>query len=331
MTGFADIIGHEQAAAHLQGAIRSGKVSHAYLISGAEGSGKRMLADAFAAALQCEEGGTEACGKCHSCRQAAGLNHPDIIYVTHEKPALISVSEIRSQLVGDVAIRPYNGKYKIYIVEDAEKMNTEAQNALLKTLEEPPEYAVILLLTRSARMLLETIRSRCVMLSLSPLRPEIVEQYLMEKLQLPDYDARVCAAFCGGSIGRAAELARSGYFREVRDKAVFIARNASVLDIPDLAEQVRQVAQWKMTITDFLDLLAVWYRDVLYFKATRDAGSVIFRDQVQSIRTAASRFSYEGLEMVNTALQKAGERLAANVNFDLTMELLFLTIKENER
>ena len=105
----------------------------------------------------------EPCLECHSCKQALGNNQPDIIYLTHEKPNTISVADIREQINHDIEIKPYSSKYKVYIVDEAEKMNQQAQNALLKTIEEPPAYAVILLLTTNADAFLQTIRSRCVM------------------------------------------------------------------------------------------------------------------------------------------------------------------------
>ena len=109
--------------------------------------------------LQCEEGGTEPCGHCDSCKRPLAKNHPDIIMITHEKPNVITIDEIREQLINDVAIKPYCSHYKIYIVADSELMNPQAQNALLKTIEEPPEYAVIMLLTSNIDALLPTIRS----------------------------------------------------------------------------------------------------------------------------------------------------------------------------
>lgn len=329
MSGFRDIIGHRELIGHLQNAIQSGKVSHAYLIQGEAGSGKRLIADAFAAALQCEAGGTEACQECHSCRQAAGHNHPDIIYVTHEKPGSIGVEEIRTQLAGDVLIRPYNGKYKIYIVAEADKLTPQAQNALLKTLEEPPAYVVILLLARNASALLDTIRSRCVQLDIRPVPDEEVRQYLMEHLEIPDYQADICVAFAQGNIGKAVQLASSENFNAIKAAALQLVSNAKEMDISEIINSVKSVLAYRVDIRDYLDILAVWYRDVLYFKATRDAGGIIFKDQMKNIRQCASVSSYEGLEEIGHAIQMAKGRLDANVNFELTMELLFLTIKEN--
>lgn len=329
MAGFREIVGHEQMIEHLKNAIQSNKVSHAYLFQGDPGSGKGMAADAFAMTLQCESSGTDACGNCHSCKQAASRNHPDIIYVTHEKPNSIGVDDIRSQLVGDVMIKPYNGKYKIYIVEEAEKMTPQAQNALLKTLEEPPAYAVILLLTTNASLLLDTIRSRCVLLNLRPVPDEQVRRYLMEHLEIPDYQADICVAFAQGSIGKAVSLASSENFNAIKASAMHLMGTIKDKDINDVINMVKEVQQYKVDIRDYLDILAVWFRDVLYFKATRDVDGVIFKDQLKNIRKNASTSSYEGLEQILKAIQTAKTRLDANVNFDLTMELLFLTIKEN--
>ncbi|HOO28706.1 MAG TPA: DNA polymerase III subunit delta, partial [Lachnospiraceae bacterium] len=161
MAGFNDIIGQEHLKEHLQKAIKTGNLSHAYMISGEKGSGKEFVANIFAMTLQCEKGGVEPCMECHSCRQAMTKNQPDIITVTHEKPNTISVEDIREQIVGDVAVKPYASKWKLYIIKDGEKMSVQAQNALLKTLEEPPSYVIILILTANSSMLLETIRSRC--------------------------------------------------------------------------------------------------------------------------------------------------------------------------
>ena len=161
METFRSVVGHKKVIAYLQECVRSGHVSHAYLLDGPDGVGKRLVARLFAATLLCREGGTEPCGACLSCRQMDSGNQPDVSYVTHEK-SVISVGDIREQLCNIVPVKPMVGPFRIFIVDEAERMNAEAQNALLKTLEEPPSYAVILLLTNNAEALLPTIRSRSV-------------------------------------------------------------------------------------------------------------------------------------------------------------------------
>lgn len=329
MPGFQDIAGHKQVIQHMKNAIELNKVSHAYVLSGEKGAGKKCLADTFAMALQCESAGDKPCTVCKSCKQAENRNHPDIIRVTHEKPNSIGIEEVRDQLVNDIQIKPYAGKYKVYIIPDAEKMTVQAQNAILKSIEEPPAYAVILLLTTNANTLLATILSRCVMLSLKPVPDEEVKDYLMEHVQVPDYQADICVAFAQGNIGKAVELASSENFIEIKKAALHLLRHIPEMEMNDIIHCVKGVSEFKIDIQDYLDLLGVWYRDVLYFKATKDVDGIIFKDQVRTISEQTNRGSYEGMNEILKGLQRAKERLNANVNFDLTMELLFLTIKEN--
>ena len=191
MQGFKDVAGHEEIIAHLQNAVKMNKVSHAYIFGGEHGSGKKLLASLFAMTLQCETQGIEPCMQCTSCKKALSKNHPDIINITHEKPNSIGIVEIRQQLIDDVSIRPYESRYKVYIVNEAQKMTLQAQNALLKTIEEPPAYAIILLLADNPDSLLPTISSRCVILNLKPVSDNLVKTYLMERMHIPDYQAEV--------------------------------------------------------------------------------------------------------------------------------------------
>lgn len=329
MPGFSDVLGHEQTIQHMKNAIRMNKVSHAYMINGEKGSGKKLLAGLFAQTLQCEAGGTEPCMQCRSCKQAESLNQPDIIRITHEKPNTISVEDIREQLNGDIQIRPYSSPYKVYIIDEADKLSVQAQNALLKTIEEPPSYAVIFLLTENAGTLLPTIRSRCVLLDLKPVSSQIIKRYLMEDLEIPEYRADICIVFAQGNVGKAKRLALSDNFGEMLDHVLHVVKYISEMEVGDLIEDLKKISEYKMEINDYLDLLTIWYRDVLLFKATRDADSMIFSDELISIRKKASESSYEGLGQIIEALEKAKQRLKANVNFDLTMELLLLTMKEN--
>lgn len=157
--------------------------------------GRKSLAHAFALALLCEKGKSEPCMECHACKQVLSGNHPDLIHVTHEKPGSIGVDDIREQINDTIMVRPYNGYHKIYIVDEAEKMTVQAQNALLKTIEEPPSYAVIMLLTTNQEAFLPTILSRCVQLKLKPLKDFVVRGYLVKNLHVPEAEADVYAAF----------------------------------------------------------------------------------------------------------------------------------------
>ena len=329
MPGFKEIVGHEEIIQHLQNAIRLGKVSHAYILSGEKGSGKKLLANTFAMALQCEKKDIDPCQECRSCKKAMSRNHPDIIYITHEKPNSIGIEDIRTQLIEDVMIKPYCSSYKIYIVDEAEKLTLQAQNALLKTIEEPPAYAVIMLLTSNMDAFLPTITSRCVKLNLRPVQESMVKDYLMEKMNLPDYQAQMDAAFSQGNIGKAKQMAESDDFNLMTEQALRILKKSKELELYEMVEMIKELSAEKQNLDEYLDLFAMWFRDVLFFKATKEVDGLMFKDQLNYIKERAKKSSYEGIEKILDALEKAKARLKANVNFELVMELLLLTIKEN--
>nr|WP_317355420.1 DNA polymerase III subunit [uncultured Agathobacter sp.] len=329
MAGFKDIVGHEQIIEHLKTAIEMGKVSHAYILNGPDLSGKMMIAEAFARALLCEKQDPDGCGECRSCRQSDDRNNPDIIYVKHDKPNTISVDDIRTQLNNDIVIKPYSNQYKIYIVDEAEKMNQQAQNALLKTIEEPPAYAVIMLLTTNADSFLQTIRSRCITLNLKSVKNDVIKSYLMTEKKIPDYQADVCAAFAQGVVGKAIKLASSDDFNELKESALSLIKRLDDIDLYEMGEAIKQISDYKLQVQDYFDLITVWYRDVLYMKATNDVNGLIFKDEVYDIKKQASKHSYHGIETIIEALDKAKLRINANVNFELVIELLLMTIKEN--
>lgn len=329
MATFQDIIGQDQMKEHLMGAIQHGKVSHAYLINGERSSGKEFIAKVFAKALQCEEGGVEPCGKCHSCKQAESGNQPDIIFVTHEKPNSFGVEDIRTQINQDIVIKPYSSKYKIYIMNEAEKMTVQAQNALLKTLEEPPAYAVIILLTTNVEAMLPTILSRLVVLNMKPVGDQLVKDYLMKEVKVPNYKADICVAFARGNLGKAKLLATSEEFDKVKEEAISLLKNIRQMEIQEVMKAIKKIGEYKLEVNDYLDIMAIWYRDTLLFKATNDANHLIFKEEIQYIKKVADQSTYEGIDSILKALEQAKRRIEANVSFDLAMELLLLTIQEN--
>ena len=226
-------------------------------------------------------------------------------------------------------IKPYTGPYKIYIVDEAEKMTVQAQNALLKTIEEPPAYAVILLLANNNTSLLPTITSRCVTLNFKPVRDDLIKSYLMEELHVPDYQAEVSVAFAQGNVGKAKQIATAEDFADMMDAALKILKKGDGMEVYEMVDAIKTLSEEKHTVYEYLDLFLVWFRDVLMFKATKEVDGLVFRQEYNAIKDRADKSSYEGLEKIIQAIETAKTRLQANVNFDLTMELLFLTIREN--
>lgn len=330
MVKFDSIYGHDNIKEHLTNAIKLDKVSHAYIFNGGLGSGKKTMASLFAKTLQCQENNQDErpCGVCQSCIQSDTNNQPDIIWIKHEKPGSIGVEDIREQLVGDIQIKPYSSKYKIYIIDEAEKLTVAAQNALLKTIEEPPAYGIIILLTTNAEIFLQTIISRCVVLDFKPVSEEMVRKYLKDKYDTGEYESRFAVAFAQGNIGRAVTIVTSPDFAQLKSDVMRLVKYAKEMSVSDIINEVKNVVNYKLTIDDYLDLLAMWYRDVLVFKSTNDTNPLIFRDDIAVIKNLASQISYEGLEDILNSIDKVKIRLKANVNFELTVELLIMAIKE---
>ncbi len=329
MLELKEILGHEPIKEHFFNAVLTGNISHAYILSGEEGMGKKSLANAFALALLCEKGQADPCRQCHACKQVLSGNHPDLIYVTHEKPASIGVDDVRHQINDTIQVKPYSSAHKIYIVDEAEKMTVQAQNALLKTIEEPPAYAVILLLTTNAESFLPTILSRCVQLKLKPLQDAQVKDYLMSRMGVEEPQADIFTAFARGNLGKAIHLADSEEFRRLYGELLDLLKNLKKSDISELLERIRKMKDEKLDIHQCLDFMQMWYRDVLMYKTTKDINLLIFKDEFSTVNTMSTVSGYEGLERVLTAIDKARIRLDANVNMELVMELLLLTMKEN--
>lgn len=329
MANYSDIIGHEDIVKHFKSSIELGKISHAYILNGEKGSGKKTLAAVVAKSLQCESGEADPCGTCKSCLQAESGNQPDIIWVTHEKPNVISVDEIRTQILNDIELKPYSSRYKIYIVPDAQLMNTQAQNAILKTLEEPPEYAIIMLLTNNVDKFLPTIISRCIVLNFRPVEPLHMVDYLVNQIGIDREKARFCTDFAQGNLGKAVRLAISPDYNEIKEDSLRLLRRIQDMDMDEIIQAVRDMGKYKLDITDYIDIMTMWFRDLLMVKISNSPNKLIFKDEFSVMKKQASHVSYEGLEEILQALDKLKIRLEANVNFDIAMELMLLTMKEN--
>ena len=328
MADFNNIIGQEQMIEHFKSAIQMKKISHAYIIQGDYDSGKQLMASVFAKTLQCEEKGVKPCNHCTSCLQTDSNNQPDIIYVSHEKPNSIGIDDVREQVNHSIGIKPYSSEYKIYIINEAEKMTTEAQNALLKTIEEPPAYGIIFLLTTNLGKLLPTILSRCVVLNIEPVKDELIKKHLLS-LGVEEKQAEFCTAFAMGNVGKAIRVATSDEFNEIKNDCIHMLKYANDMEVYELIGAVKELTKYKLQVYDYLDFMLMWYRDVLFLKATGNANDLIYQEEYSSLNERGKRSSYEGIQKIIEEIEKAKVRLRANVNFELTMELLWLTIKEN--
>ncbi|MCI8308065.1 MAG: DNA polymerase III subunit delta [Lachnospiraceae bacterium] len=333
---YKNIVGQEQIKEFIRKTINMNIVSHAYIICGEKGSGRLDIAKLFAASLQCkseydlydESTYNRPCGDCPSCKQMDGGNQPDVITVTTDKQS-IGVDVIRQQVNNTAQIKPYAGPYKIYIIPEAEKMTEESQNALLKTIEEPPEYVIIFLITDNIGSLLPTVISRCIELNMKPLSQKVIVEYLMDNMNIPDYQAEASAFFAQGNIGKAIRFATDSSFITVRNDVIKVLKTIEDKGTDEIAAIVKNIKEEKYDIDDYLDMAILWYRDVLLYKALKDTSTLIFKEETKSVIKDAKVRSYENIELCIEAIERAKRRLNANVNFDITIELMLTTLKEN--
>ena len=291
--------GNERNLRLLSESYIKGKLSHAYIIEGSELSGRDEFIQNIAAALLCEKVTSGAgikelvpCGKCPSCIKAETRNHPDIIHVRHAKPTVLSVDEIREQVVADISIKPYYGPYKIYIIYDAQLMNENAQNALLKTIEEPESYGIIFLLTDNEDSFLQTIRSRCIRLSMDAVPRSDVAGTLL------DEDGQQVVDTLDGLN---------------RMDALQINKTAKAMEAMD-RQNVIKIAR-------------LWLRDILVYKSTGDNGRLYFTAYAQAIKNIASRMTYESINECLEAVDEVQTRLSANVKAEAAFENMLLQIR----
>jgi DNA polymerase-3 subunit delta' len=305
MHGFSGLTGHEAVANRLRNALDAGRVHHAYLFAGEKGIGKKTLANAFAKALQCEHPPhRDECG-CLSCRVFESGNHPDVIYVKGTKIKSIGADDIREQIVAPVSVKPFRYQYQIYIVDLAETITPQAQNILLKTIEEPPPHGIVLLLAAHTHNLLATVLSRCVTFKLAPLPDHQVADALIGR-GVPPETAAAVAPFSRGNIGRALLYADSEDFMLMRELSSEISETVGGLGVNGALALFPRIEKWKESIQSLLGMLYLCYRE----KVTRMIG-----DAAVPLRNA-------------DAVRQAMKALQQNGNFKMTIEVLLLRLQE---
>ncbi len=332
-----NLIGHEWAVDHLQRALASGRAGHAYLISGPQNVGKTTLALRLAQVLNCETNGNTPCGICRSCRRIERGNFPDVrigglaAQAAGQKPSesiknRLGIDTIR-EWQADIALRPYEGRRRVFILHDAETLTDQASNALLKTLEEPPPFATLLLVAHGAGDLMATITSRCHTLKLRPVPRAQVTQALIERWNIAPADAHTVAAWSGGRVGWAATVAQS--------PELLAARTDQLDSLIELASQpLTERFKWaeaaskaykggeKDGLFDMLDLWQTWWRDVLLVAAGAQEG-VINIDRQEEL-TALARTPLPAIHRVIGEINQAALQIRENVSPQLALEHVVL-------
>jgi DNA polymerase III subunit delta' len=331
---FRELIGQRDARAVLQGALRSGRVAHAYLFVGPAGVGRRAGALAFAQALLCETGGEDACGTCTACRKAAAGAHPDLRIIapggrteSGAERRAVGIEQIRD-LKREASYPPYEARWKVFIVEDAEAMRAEAANSLLKVLEEPPAQSVIILISESASALLPTIVSRSQIVRFTFVPAAEIAAALTARAGVPAEQAPFLGALAGGRPGLALrESAEGGAALEFRQEVVKTLGAVAGGGPVKRLEAAEAVSRQKDDIGRWLDTALLWIRDVAVWQAAHDPALLVNLDRREQIVAWAGRARPEGVQRAAAAIETAKTDLQRNINPRLILEHLFAGIR----
>lgn len=326
---FKDIKGQEKAIAFLKNAIGQDRVAHAYIFHGLDGIGKKAAALAFAGTLNCLQVGPEAdpkadndaCGECLSCRKIDRGTHPDVITIQPDG-AFIRIKEIR-ELQEQMMFRPAEGRKRVFIILEADRMNSAAANALLKTLEEPTGSNTLVLVTARPHQLPLTVLSRCQRIKFQPLRSEEMIRVLEERFSVEAPTAVTLAAISGGSLGKALEMKESDFAARREEMIDKLALIATPLDFyPVLAGMGND----RDLVLEGLETMKTYFRDILVFSETGDDRQVFNRDRIEAISSAAGRSSKQELLNSLKIINAAVRALEQNANRQLLLEMMMFRL-----
>lgn len=307
---FENIIGQDFAKKYMINSLNKSRVSHAYIFEGSNGIGKYKFSVELSKILL-DMNNLE--------------NSPDYIEI-NPSGSSIKISQIR-ELQSDIVIKPHKN-YKIYVINEAEKMTLEAQNALLKTLEEPPGYVIIILITENKETLLNTIKSRCEIMKFTPLSITDIQNYLVDRHNIDEKKAKYISSFCRGSIARALELVDSEEFKNTRSniqKLIDLSIEGNIVDILDL---ISNFEQYKENIVDTLDIMITYFRDIMIIKEKANKEMLINIDQLVYLQNLNKKISYSQVATIIDIIERTKKKLSSNCNFNISLQVMALNIHE---
>ena len=320
---FKDIIGHEKIIEGLNRAISNQTISHSYLFEGEESIGKRKVAYAFAKALLCKGEGKLPCNTCSSCSKFDSGNHPDFFAIEPENN-IIRVHQVES-LIKEITTSPYESTRKIFIIDDSHKMNTESKNTLLKTLEEPPTYVNIILISSSSNNLLPTILSRVQSIKFYPIEYSKVMDLLVSDHNKSPEEAKFIAEFTKGAIGKSIDISSDKGFFQRRDQVIKIIGSLVKGDKTKALSAMDFFNENKEIVDEILDIFLLWFRDLLLFKELGENSLLINKDKLEDL-SSQSKVNYNEINDIIVRVQETKQNIRRNVNYQLAIETMLLNI-----
>ena len=318
-----NVYGHDWAVDHLRRSMAHDRIRHAYLIAGAESVGKETLARAFAMTLNCTNPEIQPCGECSSCHRIQTGNHPDIIYSAREsETSPLKIEEIRG-VMQRLALKPFEARYRVAILRDFDAAQPRAQDALLKTLEEPAPHAVLILLARSLDAVLPTIISRSQVIQLRPASTSVVYTLLKEQHQLEDEQAALLARVSGGRVGWARRALSAPALLGPRGQALDLLEEILGMNRAQRFDHANDLAKDKAALVTLLELWQTYWRDALLF-ATQSGLEPTNIDRARALEQLAERYPAETVLAALNATRSTLKMLTTNANIRLALEVMFL-------
>lgn len=322
-----DMVGQDVAVRILANQLRTGHVSHSYLFLGPEGVGKETAAYAFARALLCEGESVgacgDACGSCRACRKVLHSNHPDLRIIAPQD-RYISIDQVR-ELQRFLALRPYEARYKVVVLQDADSMQKPTANSLLKTLEEPPPSSVLVLICHRLQGVPDTVLSRCQIIRFRRLTTREITDLLSADDKVDRQRARVAAEMADGSVSTAQRLASSEAF-QAREDLLTALRNLPGMQPTELLELSEQWSS-REDIAEVTRLIVAWFRDLLIWRLTGGGQLLRFDDWHDDIAAVAKGYSVATLERCLAYAEEAARSVNGSFNVQLALDVLFLRIR----
>ena len=320
---FSKILGQDRAVEKVRRIVNEGRVGHSYLFFGPDGIGKRTIAIKFAQALNCDEYRDDICGECLSCRKIGGMNHPDLFLIEPDGE-YIKIEQAR-ELQRKINLKVYEGKKKVVIINQAQKMTIEAANALLKVLEEPPPDTVLILLANNRDSLLPTIVSRCQIIRFNLLNKQVQQNLFMNKQDMDKEQAELLSHLYQGIGEKKSDL---DFNRLLIDRRKIID-NFLKLDMNKIEDIFNLAAKWSAKKEDakfFINMLQIWFRDVLYIKNKVDKQGIMNFDKFDELVLEGKKFSIEEIFNRLNILENKKIELDRNTNLKLTLEVLLMEL-----
>ena len=318
---FDSILGQKVPISILRRMLKTDQIPHAFIFTGPKGIGKQTTASAFAKAMNCMEKEDNFCGRCLSCQKIDRLTHPDFFCLEPDKN-VIKIEKIRA-LQQDIAFKPLEAIKRVIIIDQADKLNRSSANCLLKTLEEPPENTILILIVQSTTDMLPTVLSRCQKICFNPLSNDNILQLLCKK-SIPENKAALAAQHANGSISRAVFLLESDFFLK-RNK---ISETLSCL-LPDDFERIIRLSELlSKKNNDFsiiLEFLQTWHRDVLLLKEGIPPSLIYNKDLEKSVRMAAGHETRDGIINKINKIQWIQNNASFNIDMQLGLETVFMS------